>query len=178
MRSVPVHPRALGAPGEHLIAPPRSRQQLRVDIGLADRDQRPVARHAPGPRRQRRREPVQHVGELLIGPCAAYVGAEPQTPPAQQPAVLRQQHAALGAGLRDQRVVVSVVGIGAVEADQAQAPRHRAEMYVQDEPGRGQALRAGDGQHLNEVAAHGPVRGRGRLAVDEQAADLRQRHAE
>jgi hypothetical protein len=51
-------------------------------------------------------------------------------------------------------------------------------MDVQDEPGRGQPLRAGDGQHLNEVAAHGPVRGRGRLAVDEQAADLRQRHAE
>jgi hypothetical protein len=96
---------------------------------------------------------------LLVGAAAAYVRPEPQRPAAEQAPVLGEQHPALGVGLRDQRVVVEVVGVGGVHAEQSQTPRQRAEMDVEDEARRPRRkpLRPFDRAHLHHVSVARPV---------------------
>ena len=61
----------------------------RVLVGLSEPS---VARRAPGPRRERRREPPQYVAELVVRPVAVDVRPRPDLPPPQQPAVPGEQH--------------------------------------------------------------------------------------
>ena len=67
VRAAPVDPAAVGAPGELVVGPARAGQQLVLDLLLGHGGEQAVAGDAPGPRRQRRREAVEHVGELLVG---------------------------------------------------------------------------------------------------------------
>src|SRR6266704_4917288 len=78
VRSAPVDPPAAGAPGELVVAAPGSWQQLLLDVAFGLRGEMPVAGEAPGPRRQRRSEPVEHVAELLVGAGSPHVGPKPQ----------------------------------------------------------------------------------------------------
>ena len=77
----------------------------------------PVARRAPGPGRQGRREPVQHVPELVIRARPPHVGAQPQLPAAEQAAVLGEQDPPARVRLFDQGIIAGVIGVGGVHAD-------------------------------------------------------------
>ena len=65
-----------------------------------------------------RREPVQHVPELVIRACAPDIGAQPQLPAAEQAAVLGEQHPPARVRLLDQGIIAGVIGVGGVYADQ------------------------------------------------------------
>jgi hypothetical protein len=178
VRAAPVHAAAATAFREQLIGAPRARLQARLDRSLRSGDKQSVACGAASPRRQRRSEPRQDIGELIIRPRPAHVSAHAQLALAQQPTILRQQHPLTGVGLVDQYLVSCVVGVCSVDADQPQPPRQRAEVNVQDEPGNAGPLRPIDRIHLDEVATGGAVAGDGRLPVDRHGADLGQWHAE
>ena len=77
----------------------------------------PVARRAPSPGRKGRREPVQHVRELVIRAGTPDVGAQPQLPAAQQAAVLGEQDPPARVRLLDQGIIISVIGVGGVHTD-------------------------------------------------------------
>src|SRR5713226_3204803 len=159
VRAAPVHPAAARAARKRLIATPRAGPQQRLDVGLAGECQRPVARRAPGPWRQRRGEPVQHVSELLVRARAPHIGAAPQLPAAQQPAILGQQHPPAGVRLPDQGVIVTVIGVGGIHARQPQPARQRPQVDVENEPRRYQPLRPAHGTDVRHIPAAGPVSG-------------------
>jgi hypothetical protein len=135
VRAAPVDPAAGRAAGKHLVRAASTRPQLVLDVGLAGRFEYAVTGRAPSPRRQRRSEPAEHVPELLIRDRAAHVRAQPQLPAAQQPAVLGQQDPAAGVRPVDQCVVVQVVPVRGVDADQSHPASQRPQMHVEDEPG-------------------------------------------
>jgi hypothetical protein len=158
-----------GAAGEVVVrtASPGLKQVRHLVLG--HRSHLPVAGRAPGPGHQWRGEPLEDVGELFVGAAAADVCPEPQRPATEQTSVLGEQHTALGVGLRDQRVVVEVIGVGGIHTEQPQPPGQRAEMDVEDETRRPRRkpLRSLDRTHLYHVTVARPVR-RGDLpAVDE-----------
>ena len=95
-----------------------------------------------------------------VGCSAADVGAEPQRAAAEQAAVLGEQHAALGAGLLDQGVVVAVVGVGGVDPGQPESAGQRAQVHVEHEPRRGQRLRPPHGSDCHDLPAGQPARRR------------------
>ena len=51
-------------------------------------------------------------------------------------------------------------------------------MDIENKAGRRQPLRSPDGLDAHHISVAGPVPGRGRLAVDQQAAGFGQRHAQ
>jgi hypothetical protein len=157
---------------------PRAGLQERLDVRLAGRREQAVARYAPGPRRKRRGEPVQDIAKLVISFRAAYVGTEPQAPAAEQAAVLGQQHSPARVGRLDQRVVIGVVGVRGIHADQSQPAGQLAQVDIEDEPGRRHGLRPADGADLGYAPGSQPVAKSGRPAVDPQAVGLGQRDAE
>jgi hypothetical protein len=80
--------------------------------------------------------------------------------------------------LRDERFVVGVVGVGRIDAKEPKAPRQRAEVHVKHESRLGQRLRSAHNVDPYPVAVRGTVPRLGRPAVDDQGANLGQRHPE
>jgi hypothetical protein len=188
VRASPVHAAAAGAAGERVIGAPGAGLQEGFDVRLGHRLQRAVARGAASPRGQRRREPVEYVAQLVIRVIAAHVGAQPQPAPAQQPAIPGEQGPVPGVRLLDEGVVVAVVSVGGVDAEQPQPAGERAQVHVQQEPCLGERLRPGYRGDGHPLAASEPVPGRqgprapGRTIHAQRAhakrADLGQRHPE
>lgn len=151
---------------------------------LVDRVECPVAPRAAGVGRQRRREAVEDVAQLLRRLGTAHVRAGVQRASAQQSPVPGEQRPRLGVGERDELVVLRVVAVGGVHAEQAQAPGQDAQVHVEQQTrrGGGQRLGPGHGLDLDRLTKPGPVR-RGRLArlarcCHPQCADLGERHPE
>src|SRR5918999_1264893 len=92
--------------------------------------------------------------------------ATPSLPP--HPFFLAKPPPPLRVGLRDQRVVVHVVAVGGVQADQSQPTGECAEVDVEDEPRRPgrprQLLWPGDRGDVGVIAVGRPVRRADRAA--------------
>jgi hypothetical protein len=175
MRAAPVHAAAFCAPGEFLVRPPCARQQLRGDFLLWRPAKFAVADDAPRPRLQDRREPVNHIGQLFVSALAADVRPEPEPSAPEQPAVLCQQHPPTGVSEFDEGVIVEVVGVRGVQADEPHPARQGAEVHIQQEPRLRQRLRPADRRDANPITGIRLVRRLHRRSVHKNRSDLRQR---
>ena len=136
MGAAPVDAVAGLAAGEILLGASGSRFEQIGDVDLGHRLDLPPAGGAPSVRRQRRPEPVQNVGELVVGSSSANVRRSPKGPPPQQATVLGEQQPILPPGPLDQLVVIGVIAVRGVHAEQPQPPGQRAEVHVQQQPRR------------------------------------------
>ncbi|HVL88393.1 MAG TPA: hypothetical protein VM681_10395 [Candidatus Thermoplasmatota archaeon] len=107
-----------------------------LDRGSVDLVEDPVARRAagqeailPNPERKTRHD----LGQLLARIQRPHEEAT-AAGPARKRRVPRQQHAVLRRGLREQRLVGAVLGVGGVLAQKPQPPRQGAEHLVAQEP--------------------------------------------
>lgn len=168
VRASPVDAIASAATGEVVVRPPRPRPERVRDVLLADRMQDPVAGRTPREGLQRRAETIEYVAHLVLGPGAADIGTMADRAPAQEPSVLRQQDPPLVGSLGRQLVIVGVVAVARIDAEQPQAAGRRAEAHVEQEAGRRgrRCRRPAYGEDVRHVAGPGPVRRRSRFPVD------------
>jgi hypothetical protein len=84
---------------------------------------------------QRRPEPPENVGQLVIGVRPAHESGPAQRPTHQEPAVSAEQDPLLAPGPLDELIIVSGRVVRRVDAEQAKPACQRAEVYVQQEEG-------------------------------------------
>ena len=176
MGAPPVDPVAGLAAREVLLGAPCARLQPVEHLGLRHGLQHPAASGAPRVGGQRQPEPVEDVGELVVGAAAAHVGRAPQGTPSQQAAVLGQQQPVLTSRLLDQLVVVGVVAVRRVHPQQPQPATERTQVHVEQQPRRpAQRLRPRVRHDLDQLLRLRPPAHADRLAADPERADLRER---
>jgi hypothetical protein len=112
----------------------------------------------------------------MAGRSAVIGSGRRQRPAAQQATVLGEQHPAVGVRPLDKGIIIGVIDIGGVHAGQPQPAGHRAQVHIENKTRRRQLLRPPHGLDPHHIPVARPVPGRGRLAVDQQAAGFGQRH--
>ncbi len=146
VRPPPVGAQASGTPAEDSVGgSDRRRHGVR---GLGQRLERRVAAQAARERVRSGREieAAQHLDRLLLRPQRPHAVAAGDEPALEQPAIARQQDAALTRRAGRELGVVGAAAVFAVEPEHAQEPRQGAEMRVEQESEAAQRL----GPHLRD----------------------------
>jgi len=178
VRSMPVDVAAGPAPGESLLRAQRPRFKLVGHLSLRNRAQRSSAGQAQAPRLQRRAEPLDEVGQLGVGVLTAHESGTAQRLAHQQAPVSAEQHSVLTSGPLDEMVVISVLVVRRVDAQEPKPAGQRAEVHVQQEERRPlQGLGPGSDDDVEPVLLLQPAPPGHRNLGHDQVPDLGQWHA-
>jgi hypothetical protein len=102
-------------------------------LSLWNRHQRSSAGKAQGPRRQGRPEPLDDIGQLVVGVLPAHESCAAQCPTHQQAPISAEQNAVLTSGLPHKIVIASVSVVGRVHTEEPKLAGKRSEVHVQQE---------------------------------------------
>jgi len=175
---MPVDVPAGLAPGELVLRAQRPLLKLVCHLSLRNRREDSSAGQAEAPRRQGWPEPFDDVGQLVVGVLTAHKGSTAQGPTHQKAPVSAEQHPILTSGLLDEMVIVSVLVVCRLDAQEPKPAGQRAEVHIQQEERRAvHWLGAGPDNDVEPVLLLQPTSPRNQPPVQEQVSDLGQGHA-